>query len=252
MEKNRVVVVSFASNKYLSSQAGLVESARAIGFRRFMSYNLENLPTDWRSTNAVNESVRGCGYWLWKPLIIRDALHKAEADQLVLYVDAGNRFLASDFGLLLEVAGRQDVTLFDNRDSNPLGRRNLNLHWTKRDCFQLLGCDTPEYWFAPQVNASYQIYRRTDYSFAFIEEYLRGCLIPAALNDEPSQLKNLEGFRDHRHDQSILSILAHKHLISLLPDPSDVCVKMPRSPFPTLFNHHRGKVRITASGLTDH
>lgn len=242
MKKEQVTVISFASNKYAASQYGLVESARAAGFQHFMNYRLENFSEHFRIKNLIHENIRGCGYWLWKPLIILNALHKVEAGELIFYVDSGNSFFPCDFDLLIEVASRQDVTLFDNRDSNSLGRRNLNLHWTKRDCFSLLGCDTPEYWFAPQVNASYQIYRRTDFTISFVKEYLQGCLISSALNDDASKLNNLEGFIDHRHDQSILSILAHKHLINLLPDPSDVCVNMPLSFYPTLFNHHRGRL----------
>jgi hypothetical protein len=52
--------------------------------------------------------------------------------------------------------------------------------------------------------------------------------------------KNIDGFIEHRHDQSVLGLLAKKWNLTTYPDPSQFGETAPR-PYPTIFNHHRNK-----------
>ena len=74
---------------------------------------------------------------------------------------------------------------------------------------------------------------------------------PRILCDGPNTcgLPNFEGFRDHRHDQSITTILAMKHGIETFPSPKVVvkrgavtaarqCQSMSRNEH-VVFEHHR-------------
>lgn len=50
--------------------------------------------------------------------------------------------------------------------------------------------------------------------------------------------ENYPNFRHHRHDQTILSLLAKKWKLKLFPDPSQWGESETR-PYPTIFDHHR-------------
>jgi hypothetical protein len=105
--------------------------------------------------------------------------------------------------------------------------RKLQRNWTKRDCFVLMHADAPEYWNALQLDASIQIYRASDKTRHFILELRDVMRDPRILCDEANAcgLPNFEEFRDHRHDQSILTILALKHGIETFPSPKVVVTK---------------------------
>lgn len=59
----------------------------------------------------------------------------------------------------------------------------------------------------------------------FVEEWLRYCRDERILTDIPNEsgYPNLTGFVDHRHDQSVLSLLAEKYHINLYRKPSHSC-----------------------------
>ena len=88
----------------------------------------------------------------------------------------------------------------------------LEKFYTKRDTFILLGADSPFYTETKQFNAAIQIYKKSQFTEIFLEELLYYSQDKRIITDDPNTLllPNLEGFIDHRHDQSILSILTKK------------------------------------------
>jgi Flp pilus assembly protein TadD len=90
--------------------------------------------------------------------------------------------------------------------------------WTKRDCFHYMGCDAQHYWNAPQIQATFSLWCGKE-AMEFVAEWLRWCQDRRCLTDDSNEcgLANLPGFRDHRHDQSILTNLCVDRGIEALP-----------------------------------
>jgi hypothetical protein len=76
----------------------------------------------------------------------------------------------------------------------------------------------------------------------FVTEWLTYAQDSRAITDDANVLglPNYPEFHDHRHDQSILSLLAKKWNLTLYPDPSQWGAGAQR-PYPTVFEHHRSK-----------
>jgi hypothetical protein len=76
----------------------------------------------------------------------------------------------------------------------------------------------------------------------FVSEWLTYAQDSRAITDDNNVLgsTNYPDFRDHRHDQAILSILAKKWNFTVYPDPSQWGESVKR-PYPTIFNHHRSR-----------
>lgn len=163
----------------------------------------------------IMAAPRGAGYWLWKPFVTLDAMASVPEGTPVFYADVAMTVIADPWPLLA-LAERQPVTLFGSGNAGDQGR------WTKRDCFIELDADRAEYWDLPQLTAGMQLYRAGPEAQAFLARLADAMANPVAITDEPNihGLPNLEGFRDHRHDQSILTILAHREKIPVAPDPS--------------------------------
>jgi hypothetical protein len=180
----------------------------------------------------IMAAKRGAGYWLWKPFVIRDALASATPGDAVLYTDAGVAFVA-DPQPLLSVLRKHPIVLFEHL--GPLRQRA----WTKRDCFVRLGADTLAHWDVGQLWAGMQLYRAGRESMAFVEAVCEAITQPDVLTDAPNVLglDNLPGFKEHRHDQSVLTIVAQQFALPRFPDPSQWG---PRAPQPAGWGEQDG------------
>ena len=213
-----VAHVSFGTKNFGQALVRLRHSARRFGIRDVRLYGADHPAV--RHAAEENPEImckpRGAGYWLWKPYIILDAMDRVEPGTVLIYTDAGQRYIA-DPSPLVALAMKQDIVLFHH-----INFRQSD--WTKRDCFVLMGADAPEYWDARQLDASIQIYRAGAKARNFLLELQSAMRDPHVLSDQLNTcgLPNLEGFRDHRHDQSILTILAIKHRVQSFPTPKFV------------------------------
>jgi hypothetical protein len=105
-----------------------------------------------------------------------------------------------------------------------------------------MGVDEPSFYNSSAGVASYLAVRKSAMSMAFVSEWLKYAQDSRALTDDPNVLgsPNYKGFRGHRHDQSILGLLAKKRNLTIYPDPSQWGNGAVR-PYPTIFFHHRLK-----------
>lgn len=240
---NNKILVSFASRRFENAQKNLVESAKTHGITGYVSYTEDNIPVEFITKNLeIWKNPRGFGYWCWKPYIILKTLMELDDGDMVIYVDSCN-LVVSDLSIIFDECNKSEIVLFDNRDGNYSGDSWKNLRWTKRDCFRLMNCDTSKYWNGDQINASYQVYKKTDKSIKFLNEYINFCENKNIISDDPNiTFENFDEFEDHRHDQSIASLLAIKYDISLMIDPSEWGNSNINRTYPQLFWHCRGRL----------
>jgi hypothetical protein len=238
----KTVLISFATNeKWYKSQNLLNLSSVKYGIDHYISYNPNNLDKNFKNkyNHLLNSNIRGYGFWMWKAMILKQTFDIIDNDDIVLYVDSGN-VIINDLTYIIKECSKNQIVLFDNRDGNFQGVPHLNKEWTKRDTFVLMDCDDEIYYNSPQIDASYQFYKKTNFTEDFVNKYLNFCTNENIISDLPNITKNnLPEFKDHRHDQSIMSIMAKKYNIPLYPEPSEWGNHLIR-PYPQLFKHHRG------------
>jgi len=238
----KTILISFANNeKWYRSQNVLNQSAVKFGIKHYISFNPSNLDKEFseKYSHLLTPTTRGYGYWMWKSAILEQTFNIANDNDIILYIDSGNQII-SNLDYIISVCNQKEVVLFDNRDGNPRGIPHINQDWTKRDCFTLMDCDEEKYYKAPQIDASYLFFKKTLFTQSLIKEFKTFSENENIISDLPNITKpNLTSFADHRHDQSIMSLLAVKHNIELLPEPSEWGNHLKR-PYPQLFWHHRG------------
>lgn len=237
------ILISFATNeKWYRSQHALNESCVKHGFTHYISFNPNNLDSVFSEQykHLLNNNIRGFGFWMWKALILKQTLKIAEPGDIVAYIDSGNNVI-NNVNYIFNECINNGIVLFENRDGNYQRQVHLNRQWTKRDTYVLMGLDHPKYHDGVQVDASYQFYLKNERSIKFIDEYLSYCENENIISDLPNITEqNFPEFKDHRHDQSILSLMAIKHNIKLYPEPSEWGNYLKDRPYPQLFQHHRG------------
>jgi protein O-GlcNAc transferase len=201
------------------AQSILAESAPVGGIDQVVGWDRQQLEATqfYLENRAILDQPRGGGYWLWKPYIILEALKSAKEDDIVVYWDVGkfkpNQFTRDIVPLVRWC--RDHNGLLPGVPILPQGT------WTKRDCFHFMGCDSAEYWNAKQIQATFSFWSGKA-AIEFVSEWLRWCKDARCLTDDPNQcgLPNLQGFKEHRHDQSILTNLCVKNQIATPASPS--------------------------------
>lgn len=223
----------FGTSDFNSTKESLRKSSTNF-FDNFHIFSDVDIDENFSQENKnILSQKRGAGYWLWKPYFIDKVLSQIEYEDILFYVDSSNIFLKSP-DYIYESFESDDIILFDNRDGMPNNQPAQNFISCKKDIFVLMSCDTDEYINGLHVNAAYSVYKKTERSINFVKEWLEYCKNEEILTDTPNRFgPNYPGYYEHRHDQSVLALLAIKNNINLRVDPSQFGEN--------LFYHHRNK-----------
>lgn len=250
-----VHLVTFSTPDYSRARARCVSSALENSVTHTHPIEPQMLPPDMQ---AYCEGKRGFGYWQWKPMAIQIAVRGCANGDILIYSDAGVEFI-NNVSHIIELMD-QDIFLFGNNWEHA--------HWCKRDVIENVYSDawlhrqladilTPKansdlVWkrFGKQAQASVIFFRISDYTRAFVKEWLDWCLFEGGrlIDDSPSRLPNHPEFREHRHDQAILTTMAYREGVKLHYWPAQYndgafsYEKLPEyagDDYPILFLHHR-------------
>lgn len=154
---------------------------------------------------------RGGGHWLWKPYIINETMNKINENDMVFYLDSKYFFTEEFSKLYSEHIEHNDLVVWKNKPNEPT---NCMKYWCKMDV--VLKYDMSDKVYIENAEdcwAGAIIVKKTINSVKYIQEWLGMCCIYENITDSPSSIEHAE-FRDHRHDQSLLSIITHKYNIN--------------------------------------
>jgi hypothetical protein len=220
--------ITFSSDNMSISARRCSESALMFGCDSSRIFTHDDIDPEFYNENRLTLSQeRGAGYWLWKPYIIDRSLSKSD---LLIYTDAGLLF-ENDIMLLLEQK-KDDIMVFGNRWRHG--------DWCKMDV--LRGMDCERFADGEQLQASCIILRNNNYTRNTIKLWLHYSQLPGWIDDSPSKLPNQSGFREHRHDQAILTNLAYLYNLPFHWWPVQYNVRHRKKyteTYPIIFQHHR-------------
>ena len=187
------------------------------GFDKTTIHDMNSLTAGFkRNHSEILTQTRGDGYWLWKPYIILKTLVENMVDgEVLMYQDAG-AYIIHDAGPLIKLCehAKYGILLFY--------LTLLEQQYTKRDAFLLLDVDKDNVYQTFQRLASFILFQKNCMSLQFVMEWLAYASDPRLITDIKNTLgkPNLPGFREHRHDQSILSLLSKKWGLMAYRTPS--------------------------------
>ena len=210
----KVYLISYANNKFIKNQNRLNKSAKKYEINKIVSYREEHLKRTkfYNQYKHILDQPKGAGYWLWKPFFIYKTMKQLDDGDILIYSDSGSIFINSPLPLL-KISQKENILLFTNNEPN--------IKWNKSQCLSQMQCDLEKYLNAPQVAAGFQIYVNNESTRKFVKEWLYYCCQPGLIDDSVNnRTKEYILFKEHRHDQSILTNLAIKYNIPLYRDPS--------------------------------
>jgi len=229
------ILINFADENFRSKQKANSFTGKYIGgFDKIYEYSPSDIDDEFIKANKnIFDQKRGFGYWLWKPYIILKVLEQHNEGDYIFYCDSGAFFINSINHLIKAMdAQSMDVMLFET----PL----IECQWTNQYLFDALNLNEDKYRLSNQILATYMLVKKSESSISFIKEYLTLCSNEDYLTDKHKSENKIA--IDHRHDQSILSLLAKSRNIIPFKDPSDYG----KYPFKYFTNNRLFKIKTYA------
>ena len=210
------ILINYANEEYRKAQKWNTWTGRHIArFDKIYEFTPDDIDDEYYTKHKDVLSVkRGNGLWLWKPYFINRVLNESNDGDVIFYADSGALFL-KNIDVLIASMKNEKMWVSDN----PL----LESCFTKKVCFEKMGCNSPEFKCSNQIQATYLMFRCCSESKEFVKEWLKWCEDYELISPEGglslSEYKG-EKFVAHREDQSILSLLCKKKGIVPHKDPS--------------------------------
>ena len=156
--------------------------------------------------------------WAFKGICVLDMLNKVDDGDVVMWVDS-NHVIKSNLDPIVNFAVEHGAFLHEHwQIVFP------NKEWTHRDTFIGMGCDEERYWNARQIQVNVMAFCKTEFTMNLVNEWVKYCTDYDVVIQ--NKYENLEGFKNHRHEQSILSILVEKYKIPYQIDPYQIVYEM--------------------------
>lgn len=239
-----IIAANYADKRFRRAQHLNSKTARQWGADRVIEYTAKDIDPAFREKNKeILNNPRGGGYYLWKPYVFyRGYQELGEGDYLV-YTDAGSIYV-DKIQKLIDCMKQENVNLMLFSLQNEMLERN----YTKRDAFILTGCDEEQYANTPQSIGGYMVCKKSPEVEAFFQEVLFYAQDIRIISDRPNTMgkENYPDFVDHRHDQSVISLISKKRGIKKFRDPSQYGIinhypkeVEERSSYPQIIDSHR-------------
>lgn len=214
--------ISFADSKFLGTLNRIESQAINSNFFDSVETFNENLLSDDIKQYCIENTNRGFGFWIWKPILIKEYLKKINFGDLLLYCDAGctinsegkQRF--NDYVSMLSKDDDDDIITFNMY-------ANLEKFWSKMDIF--LFFNSENLMDTGQIGATSIFLKKTEKTIKLIDEWAHICVnYRNLLDDSKSKSNESDVFIENRHDQSIFSMVAKKYKTIQLPDETYMIV----------------------------
>ncbi|GHS90522.1 hypothetical protein FACS1894107_01440 [Planctomycetales bacterium] len=180
-------------------------------------YDETRLDADFYARFRDKFLLRGFGYWAWKPQIIWQTFAQMNDGDILHYADAGCHLnphwqaveRLNEYFAMAETSG---ILAFAQPS------RFIEKDWTKGDLLDYFKVrDREDICLSAQQCATTFLIKKCPASLAIVEQYRQIYDHNFSLvDDTPSKSANLDGFVEHRHDQSVWSILAKLHNVPLV------------------------------------
>lgn len=208
IEKQKIYGISYASRHHIDRYQPITNQGNNCGlFNDFKCYREEDIENSFKEkySEVWNDSTRGGGWWIWKAKIIYEKLKMINNNDILVYLDGGcsinitqqstNRFNDyikmindSPFGLL-----RFELTHLEHKYTN---KHTIN-YFSKK-----FNVDMEKHININQMVGGIILMKKTDFSIKFFEKILE------ILDDDPFLFNDKYSINEqHRHDQSIMSLL---------------------------------------------
>ena len=233
MSKKNIFLCSFASPDLYVSRLRFKYQLDEFGYYDdYKIFSYSEVPDEAKKFIQLckkERDLRGFGYWIWKPLIIKKYLQNLPENAILHYCDIGSVFnnhiqtKKEMFDDLINQCLINNIVAFNysephNIDKDLAYKILYEYQFTKNDLFEFYNIkQASDIYNSPQYSAGSFFIKKCSFSFEFIEKWLEPFRKGKQLVDNSkSFLKEHDDFVEHRHDQSVFSLLCKMNKVFTL------------------------------------
>jgi len=161
----------------------------------------------WKHHSSfIKKNKRGFGYWIWKPYIILNTIRNMKDGDILMYLDSGCEIggeIKNNIPKFFEIVKNEKIICSKN---------NCKIkHYTKMDLLIYLNMYEDNiinnHMYQGGTILLYVCYETRK----FIKKWYKTCCNYNLIDDSKSISPNLPNFNEHRHDQSVFTLLLRKY-----------------------------------------
>ena len=233
--------LTFADSRFYQSMKRLqAEAAESGFFDRVIVTDEYDLDRQFvaRFHDKLTPSVRGFGYWSWKPQIILQCLDEMADGDMLVYADSGCLFnylgisrLREYFALADNPLGILVFQLPENYIYESMDFITVDAAWCKGDLLDFFAVrDRDDIILSGQNAATSMVIKKSRASVDLIKQWQNIYMEDFSLiDDSPSRSENHSIYYENRHDQSIFSLLCKTQGVTHLQNYADLYIPRPLS-----------------------
>jgi len=213
MTKPKKYFLTYGTSEFNLQKKHLCNLAKKLDFfDKTIALSPNDLDVNFKNkySEILSQSTGG-GFYLWKYKIIKDSLSQLKKDDILFYLDAGSsiNYQAKDrFNYYLE------MLLSNNKTHLAFKQHHLKeKFWTHKELFKYFNMSVEgNEGESGQFMGGVQMYKNSSNSIDYLNSFEKVIDDDVLLiTDHYVQNKQIEGFKYHRHDQSIFSLLNKIH-----------------------------------------
>jgi hypothetical protein len=215
---SKIYGISYASRHFDNRYNNIINLGKQCGlfdiFKCFKEQDIDNeFKLKYREVWTMSQ--RGGGYWIWKPYIISKMLEQMNDNDILVYIDAGCHINITPeskqrFNEYIDMCNNSQSGLLrfqlTHQEKNFTNKKTIDYFKYK---FNINDDTMNTYLESFQILNGIMLMKKNDYSVSFFNQCLN------ILNDDPKLhtdiYTNINNNEQHRHDQSIMSLL-YKHM----------------------------------------
>jgi len=207
-DKNNTVITFGSHGTYIEAGKRLIQQTikTKLFDRNFLCTPDHLKGRFWdRHKEFIHSNPRGYGYWIWKPYIIQQTMQTMKDGSILLYMDCGCE---------IDIQKRSRLETMMKLVRTELLIGSYTPHddqtYTKYDLVERI--QPPMNTLANlQHQAGALLFLVCPRTRQLVHEWYELCCDYHNIDDSPSILANVPNFIEHRHDQSVFSLLTKKY-----------------------------------------
>jgi hypothetical protein len=205
------VLVTYADSNFEKAAERLIEEAKKTDFfQQYFSYNKSDLPESVLKSSLLRYK-KGGGYWSWKPSLVLKTFEKLSMGDILVYMDAGCQlYKHKEWNKFSKILLTYDSIFFNlySPINNYVKRETLDF-FRNEDLFV-------DKWNNNNIFAGgVFILKKTELNIRLMQKWhsIMFTHPELVLDINPQERdKELPCFIEHRHDQSILTLLLYNYI----------------------------------------
>jgi hypothetical protein len=205
-----LLFATYSDHKFAKTKNRICKEAKDFGFDKILSFSPADLSADFIDKTAPYiHRPRGGGYWLWKAYVFKHVFDLMNEGDILVYLDAGCEINPKGKDRLQEYIRFMDA----NKGVFSFDLTGLKEYiWTNQATFDYFGIKQDnDHYNSDQKMATLIMFRKNVFTSNFVNEFYNIAITRPHLFSDDFNYSNHGEYMEHRHDQSILSILQKKH-----------------------------------------